>query len=123
MEVNGKPMLGKSHEEALKIFKSAKKGFLTLTIRPYKDCPSSTSRSVTSPNNLSVTESVDDGIGSSTVVFFAKVRSPPEDPRLRTLRVLVPHLSYTTGQHAFFISSHILVQSSTSDLTMQRTLL
>ena len=37
VEVNGIPMADQSHEEALKIFKSAKKRFLTLVVRPYKD--------------------------------------------------------------------------------------
>lgn len=63
VEVNGTSMLGKAHEEALKIFKSAKKGFLTLVVRPFKDttvprCPSlSHPPSCLSPEH-------DDGIGS-----------------------------------------------------------
>ena len=53
-------MAGKSHDEALKIFKGAKKGFLTLIVRPYKDSQRPPSASMC----LSPTETIDDGIGS-----------------------------------------------------------
>ncbi|KAL5259488.1 hypothetical protein ACHWQZ_G009808 [Mnemiopsis leidyi] len=69
VEVNGIAMEGKKHEEALKIFKSAKKGFLTLVVRPYKD--SSTQRSSSMSQPMSPTflspvpdHTLDDGIGS-----------------------------------------------------------
>ncbi|XP_063681016.1 membrane-associated guanylate kinase, WW and PDZ domain-containing protein 1-like isoform X4 [Bolinopsis microptera] len=71
VEVNGLAMVGKSHAEALKIFKSAKKGFLTLAVRPYKDSSIQRSSSLSqsmSPTCFSPTpfadQTLDDGIGS-----------------------------------------------------------
>lgn len=66
VEVNGISMAGKSHDEALKIFKGAKKGFLTIVARPYNYKDASGTRASASSNNLnlSTSETVDDGIGS-----------------------------------------------------------
>lgn len=70
VEVNGIPMAGKSHDEALKIFKSAKKGFLTLMIRPYKDNGSGQRTSTAmsqclspGPQSVHRDHQIDDGIG------------------------------------------------------------
>ena len=70
VEVNGIPMEGKKHEEALKIFKGAKKGFLTLVVRPYKDSSAQRSSSMSqpmSPTCLSPVpdQTLDDGIGKA----------------------------------------------------------
>ena len=74
VEVNGLAMVGKSHAEALKIFKSAKKGFLTLAVRPYKDSSIQRSSSLSqtmSPTCFSPTpfadQTLDDGIGNNVL--------------------------------------------------------
>ena len=59
--MNGESMLGKSHDEALQIFKGAKKGFLTLVVKPYKDAM----RTATPSSNVGCNgvKDLDDGIG------------------------------------------------------------
>ena len=71
VDVNGIPMVGKSHEEALKIFKSAKKGFLTLVVRPYKDSSAQRTSSLSQPMSPTCfspgpfsEQTLDDGIGT-----------------------------------------------------------